>query len=151
MGINYEKHKEWLHTPRGRASTLLNAYNHKDAKLNRSKGDLTSEWIVEHIFSKPCAHCGKTGWKIIGCNRLDETKPHSKDNVEPCCKECNDYLHKKSLEKPVYQYTLDGELVKVWESTAECGRNGFNQPTITECCNGKREIYKDHIWSYVPL
>ena len=72
-----------------RAKNILSAYNQKDALYGRGKGDLTAKWIVENIFSKPCAHCGKEGWKVIGCNRLDNTKPHSKDNVEPCCLECN--------------------------------------------------------------
>lgn len=84
---NYRKN--WCYKPIGRASSLLSAYNQADMLYNRGKGDLTAKWIVENIFSKPCAHCGKEGWKIIGCNRLDNTKPHSKDNVEPCCMDCN--------------------------------------------------------------
>lgn len=84
---NYRKN--WCYKPIGRASSLLSAYNQADMLYNRGKGDLTAKWIVENIFSKPCAHCGKEGWKIIGCNRLDNTKPHSKDNVEPCCRDCN--------------------------------------------------------------
>ena len=73
----------------GRANNLLNNYKASDKKYNRGESDLTAKWIVENIFTKPCAHCGKTGWKIIGCNRLDNTKPHTMDNVEPCCFECN--------------------------------------------------------------
>lgn len=84
---NYRKN--WCYKPIGRACSLLSAYNQADMLYNRGKGDLTAKWIVENIFSKPCAHCGKEGWKIIGCNRLDNTKPHSKDNVEPCCRDCN--------------------------------------------------------------
>ena len=153
MGKNYRKHKEWLHTPRGRASSLLNAYNHKDEKCNRGKGDLTSKWIAENILTKPCVHCGENDWRKIGCNRLDETLPHTKDNVEPCCKKCNDELHIKNTSKKVYQYTLDGELVKIWLSTMECGRNGFTQSAVSACCNGKKyyKTYKGYIWSYEPL
>ena len=85
-----KKYKEWYDkTPMGRASHLLSSYNRSDKKYGRGKGNLTSKWIVENIFSKPCAHCGKVGWQIIGCNRLDNSKPHTMDNVEPCCKECN--------------------------------------------------------------
>jgi hypothetical protein len=87
--------KEYSNTPIGRASYLLNAYNRNDKKYNRGRGDLTSKWIVENIFTKPCAHCGKTDWHELGCNRLDNSKPHSKDNVEPCCEECNKKLPRK--------------------------------------------------------
>lgn len=152
MGKNYKKHREWLNTPKGRASTLLNAYNRKDKKNGRGKGDLTSNWIVENILFKPCAHCGKEGWEIIGCNRIDNTKPHTKDNVEPCCKECNDHLNIKELEKQVYQYTLDNILVQIWNSTNEAARkHGFSQGNIASCCEGKRKQHKGYKWSYEPL
>lgn len=84
-----EKQKQYYNTPIGRAHRLVSAYNRKDSLYNRGKGNLTAQWIVDNILSKPCAHCGKEGWKIIGCNRLDDTLPHTKDNVEPCCFTCN--------------------------------------------------------------
>lgn len=80
---------------KSRASKLLHSYNREDEKYGRGKGDLTSQWIVDNIFTKPCAHCGKTGWNVIGCNRLDNSKPHTMDNVEPCCIECNKRLPRK--------------------------------------------------------
>ena len=76
-------------TPKGRAVYLLNRYKSSDKEHNRGESDLTSQWIVENIFSKPCAHCGETDWRKIGCNRLDNSKPHTMDNVEPCCGKCN--------------------------------------------------------------
>ena len=80
---------EYAKTPMGRASYLNSMYKQSDKKANRGECTLTAKWIVDNIFSKPCKHCGKTGWKIIGCNRLDNDKPHTPDNVEPCCFECN--------------------------------------------------------------
>lgn len=90
------QHLEWTKTPIGRATNLLNSYNTNDKKYNRGKGDLTPEWIVENIFTKPCAHCGETDWHKLGCNRLDNSKPHTKDNVEPCCPNCNKKLPRKA-------------------------------------------------------
>lgn len=88
-----ETHSEYIveqrNTPIGRARMLYHSYNKSDKLKNRGKGDLTPEWIVENIFSKPCAHCGETDWHKIGCNRLDNSRPHTKDNVEPCCWDCN--------------------------------------------------------------
>lgn len=93
----YKEHqKQYNQTPMGRALYLLNNYNRNDKKHNRGKGDLTAQWIVERIFSQPCVHCGKEGWDVIGCNRLDNSLPHTKDNVEPCCLECNIKLPKKN-------------------------------------------------------
>lgn len=138
--------KKYRKTPMGRASYLLNNYNNIDEKYGRGKGDLTPEWIVENIISKPCAHCGITGWNVIGCNRLDNSKPHTKDNVEPCCWNCNNKLHYDDVSTKVYQYTFDGKLVKIWNSASECGRNGFMQSHVTECVNGKKKQYKGYLW-----
>lgn len=156
--------EKYLKTKKGRANNLLCAYRASDKKYNRGKGDLTSQWIVDNIFSKPCAHCGETDWRKIGCNRLDNSKPHTMDNVEPCCKKCNDSLNRielnKTQSKQVYQYTLDGELVKVWKSTRECDINGYNQSGVAVCCRGGRinkgkwekcKTYKGYKWSYKPL
>lgn len=57
----------------------------------------------------------------------------------------------KALSKQVYQYSKDGELIAVWESTNEAGRNGYNQGSVVSCCNGKLKTHKGYIWSYTPL
>ena len=98
---NYEVKKQWIknNPERWRASSLLTAYRQSDRKNNRGECTLTIDWIIDNIFSKPCAHCGKEGWDVIGCNRLDNSKPHTEDNVEPCCWECNQKLMGKELKR----------------------------------------------------
>lgn len=54
----------------------------------------------------------------------------------------------KKLSKPVLQYTLDGQFVREWPSTMECGRNGFNHSAVAACCRGELKKYKDFIWKY---
>ena len=146
-----EQKKQYQNTPMGRALCLLMAYNAADKKYNRGKGDLTTQWIVDNIFTKPCVHCGESDWKKIGCNRIDNNLPHTKDNVEPCCWECNLKLNGKDLSKQVYQYSLDGELIRVWESTMEAVRNGFNSGNVSSCCNGKLKTHGGYKWSFNPL
>lgn len=151
---------EWRrNTKLGRATCLLHAYNQADENRGRGKGDLTAQWIIDNIFSKPCTHCGETDWTKIGCNRLDNSKPHTKDNVEPCCGDCNirlglEHIHKLK-SKIVYQYTLDNELVAIYCSTMEAARQtGFSQGNISQCCKGKlnnKAQYKGYKWSYTPL
>lgn len=81
--------KQYRKTPMGRALRLLDTYNRNDKKYNRGECTLTAKWIVENIFTKPCHYCGKEGWKVIGCDRIDNSLPHTEDNVVPCCEECN--------------------------------------------------------------
>lgn len=144
-----DKRREWYRTPIGRASYLVSDYKQNDKKSGRPEGDLTAQWVVENILTKPCAHCGETDWRKIGCNRLDNSKSHTMDNVEPCCWKCNTELAREVQGKKVYQYTQEGELVKIWDTTGECARNGFTG--VAACCRKKRNIHKGYIWSYNPL
>lgn len=155
--------KKHINTPSGRASNLISSYNEADKKANRDKGDLTAEWIVENIFAKPCAHCGKEGWRIIGCNRLDNSKPHTMDNVEPCCRSCNSKLQaseedsieglKRASEKKkkkVYQIDLETkDVVNVFNSVAEAASLTNNcKGLIAMCCRGERNKTGGYAWKY---
>lgn len=136
------KSKEYRETEYGRAYTLLTAYNKADEKYHRGKGDLTPEWIVENIFTKPCAHCGKEGWQIIGCNRLDNSKPHTMDNVEPCCWECNRrlgivYTSQKNSIRVDQIDRITGEVIVSYPSSRDAARTiKTSNVNIIRACNG---------------
>ena len=53
-----------------------------------------------------------------------------------------------TISKPVLQYTLTGEFIREWESTRECGRNGFDQGSVSKCCNGKQQTHKGFRFMY---
>ena len=53
------------------------------------------------------------------------------------------------LSKKVLQLSLNGELIKEWPSTSECGRNGFNQGHVAACCRGEEKTYKGFRWEYL--
>ena len=55
---------------------------------------------------------------------------------------------KKKLSKKVLQFTLDGVFIREWESTQECGRNGFNQGHVAACCRGERKSAYGFKWCY---
>ena len=141
-----EKQIDWRNTPYGRATYLLYNYKYNDKLYNRGEGDLTAQWIVENIFSKPCAHCGKEGWKVIGCNRLDNTKPHTMDNVEPCCEECNvELIHPK---KPMAKINpITNEIVEIYDSYMDARRNGYTH--ADSVAKGKRKQEKGYIFEYI--
>lgn len=73
----------------GRSRRLVNAYKRTDKLHNRGECTLTPQWIIDNIFSKPCHYCGESDWHKLGCDRIDNSKPHTEDNVVPCCTECN--------------------------------------------------------------
>ena len=95
--VYYQANKERLlkqmaaysKTTMGRASKLVNTYRQSDKQYNRDECTLTAQWIVDNIFSQPCHYCGESDWTKLGCDRIDNSLPHTPDNVVPCCTECN--------------------------------------------------------------
>ena len=57
-------------------------------------------------------------------------------------------INDPNKSKKVLQFSLSGELIREWPSTAECGRNGFNFGAVAACCNGKQKTHKGFRWMY---
>ena len=56
---------------------------------------------------------------------------------------------KNHKSKTVYQYSLSGELLKVWESACSAGRElGINYKSISDCCLGRQHTAYGFKWSY---
>lgn len=91
-------------------------------------------------------------------NHKNENKHQNNvENLEWCSPKYNmNYgtARERTSEKQrkiVYQYTLDGKLVKIWNGVNQCKYFGFEPSSISQCCNGIRKKHKGHIWSYKPL
>ena len=91
-------------------------------------------------------------------NHIDEVKDNNAaSNLEWCTNQenCN---HGTSTERQrqkvingngsikVAQYDLENNLIKVWPSMSEAGRNGFNQQCISFCCSGIQKTHNNSIW-----
>ena len=93
-------------------------------------------------------------------NHIDENKENNRvDNLEWCTSEYNiNYgtrnekvsktMTNGKTSKKVLQFSLTGEFIREWESTQECGRNGFNQGNISSCCLGERKSADGFKWQY---
>lgn len=58
---------------------------------------------------------------------------------------------KAKLSKKVYQYTLDGKLVKIWDKVKDVEKEGFCRYNVSMVCRGKVKTHKGYRWSYEPL
>lgn len=138
------RQQRYYNTLRGSSFRLLHNYNRYDKEAGRPQGDLTVEWIMQERL-KGCTYkdrCGVTDWKKVGLNRKDNSLPHTKDNCEPCCKECNEKLLyiflKERRGTNVDQIDLEtGEIINSYSSISEAAKKtGANVSDICSCCNG---------------
>ncbi len=91
-----EYNKEYSKSQMARAQRQLQQYKRMDIRNGFGNViDFDARWIVENIYTKKCAYCDETDWHKLGCNRIDNSKGHTKDNVEPCCFHHNCVLNGK--------------------------------------------------------
>ena len=84
--------------------------------------------------------------KCPSIDRLYSDKDYTLENcqfielVENCAKD---------KRKSVIQMTLDGKIVKEWDSMMEAEKIGkFSAGNISLCCLGKRKTHKGYMWEF---
>lgn len=138
-----------------RCVTLLNNGKRKLAFIHR----LVADYYIPNPENKPTVnHINH----IRTDNRLENlewaTYPEQNDEI---WKERQSEAHKGQHSSPetefkpttVYQYTLDGKLVKIWlGGGAEAERvGGYSKECISRVCLGKQEKHRKFKWSYKKM
>ena len=73
---------------REKASKMISTYKLNDKKMGFEKiCDIDIDWMINNIITQKCIYCGDE--RRVGCDRIDNNKGHTKDNVVPCCYDCN--------------------------------------------------------------
>ena len=123
---------------------LVNLCN-SNGKKKRLVHRLVCEAFHENLENKPCV------------NHIDENRANNKaSNLEWCTyAENNNHGTRlarsaKARSKTIGQYTLDGKLIKVWQSAMEVQRQlGFGNSNISKVARGKLKTAYGYIWKYI--
>lgn len=155
---NAEKLREKRKKPKYRAIYLISGYRRQDKLYNRGECTLTQQDIFD-LWEKGCYWCGETDWHKLGVDRIDNSKPHTIDNVVCSCWNCNNKRQKKEFEDfkthkstKVVQYTKDMEYIAEYESIKEAAIiNCVDTETIRRNCEGLIKKPYKYIWKYKTL
>jgi hypothetical protein len=88
---------------RNKISKMLSSYKCRD-KRKGYEFKMSFDDLYD-IVHKPCVYCGDN--RNIGCDRLDNNRGHSLDNVVPCCYTCN------VMKSDIWSYEEMREIGKV--------------------------------------
>jgi hypothetical protein len=94
--INEQK-KAYYRTPKGKFRSVKS-----EAKRRGINFSLLFELYETQLWGKPCHYCG-CEIEVTGLDRKDSGKGYSRDNVVPCCYDCNS----KKKDKPYDQFVLE--------------------------------------------
>ena len=88
----------------------------------------------------------------IVCGKEFTPKPTKRNRARVCCVQCKikqDIKNACKRKKPIMQYSLQGELIKTWDSARDVQNElGFYESNINKCCKGKINSYKGYRWQY---
>ena len=170
-----EYKRKYRNTPRGKAKEMVRNFRWADEKYGRGECTITPEWIMENIFTQPCHYCGETDWKKLGCDRIDNSLPHTPENVVCCCKTCNTkrgtipfkvFLQRLKDGEPLLQKNRPDcskaivvcnpetfEIVYEFPSIREVARNGCDRGCVSAACRGcykhpGNHRYKGLLWFF---
>lgn len=127
-------------------SEAKKGYKHTDEWKNeiseRMKGENNHFWGKHHTAETKLVLSQKNKGRPAWNKGKKMSDAQRQKNIEASKKRC----------KPVFQYSLEGELIAVYEGRNEAAKiTGYLKSCIGNCCNGKLKTYKGYRWSYVPL
>lgn len=123
-------------------------------RINNSKSKIgkhqPNEWEKGHIpWNKGKKYHTNKHWSHsdVTKKKMSDLKKGTHHSTQTKKKMSDSHTKKK-----IYQYSLDGILVGIWNHSKEAAETlKFNRSGICMCCNGQLKTHKGYRWSYEPL
>lgn len=153
---------------RSKHGKIVRIYRNQVTRSKRRKHPLPTyskqeliDWCISqslyHKLHKIWKEAGYNKWLSPSCDRIDDYKPYTLDNIQLMTwvenhKKATDdtkngLLNKRS--KGVFQYSMKGLLINEFYSMKEASRTTeVHQQNISKCCNGKRKSAGGFKWEF---
>ena len=123
-------------------SKIMRLWEHSNGYLSynvRGKNELVHRLVAEYFIPNPN--------NLLEVNHKDNNRHNNNvDNLEWITHK-NNAIHAVSYRsdvKPVAQFDINGNLIKIWPSLSST----HNASNIQKCCIGKRKTCNGYIWRY---
>lgn len=124
---------------------LITKYLHICIFESYYKTSVPKGYVVHHIDLKPQNNDINN---LILMPDTDHRKLHRSIDYEKTFKIALEIAHKKN-EKPILQYTLNGEFVAEYDSAVKAQKTTkIPQSSISNCCLNKRKTAGGYIWKF---
>ena len=154
---------------RGNIKSLDKYVGYKDTGTALRKGKILSPKVtntgyLEVVLMKNNVRCCRRVHRLVAItfipnsfnypciNHINEVKTDNRiENLEWCnSKQNNDAYYTQRTK--IYQYDLQGNLIKEWDSITNASNSvGINKTGIQHCCKGILKTFYGYIWTYFPL
>jgi hypothetical protein len=110
----------------------------------KSKGRFTLDWYIKKFGETEGTN--KYNKRAISLSERNK-KMYSDKSKHPNFGKTG---KNNKTSKKIYQYTMDNQLVKIWDGMSEAARElGLQTSNISSCCNGKIKSTGGYIWKKI--